>query len=388
MTEIARPEGWVSKPFPKAVSRYQSRGGKLKTAEYDISGKLPVVDQGQSLIVGYCSDESRSFQGPYPIIVFGDHTRNVKLVDISFAVGADGVVLLGPTDRNELDIKFLYHWLKYVPLHNLGYSRHFKLLNEEQITFPIDITEQRRIVARIEALTRRAEEARKLRREAIEAIDNTVTAFLDQQLYDLPKNSWKPIGNYAKLQGGYAFKSEWFSEEGIRLLRNQNIYHDVIDWSEDKTVRLPVTMVEEFDRFILYEGDIVLTMDRPLIKSGLKASRIRPKDLPCLLLQRVGRFLCSEEISKDYLFHCLRSQVFTGQISGSERSNAVPHISSKQVEGISIPIPELAVQLEIVEKAERFKEKIDQIQSLQNETFTALGSFQSALLAKAFRGNL
>ncbi len=139
MSKTEFPEGWVSKPFPKTVSRYQSKGGKLKTAEYELSGKLPIVDQGQSLIVGYCSDESLSFQGPYPIIVFGDHTRNVKLADFSFAVGADGVVLLGPKNRNELDINFLYYWLKYVPLHNLGYSRHFKLLKEEQIAFPENI---------------------------------------------------------------------------------------------------------------------------------------------------------------------------------------------------------------------------------------------------------
>jgi type I restriction enzyme, S subunit len=84
MNSTAHPEGWVFKLFPNTVSRYHSKGGKLKTVEYEQSGNLPVVDQGQSLVVGYYSDEKRRFQGPCPIIVFGDHTRNVKLVDFSF----------------------------------------------------------------------------------------------------------------------------------------------------------------------------------------------------------------------------------------------------------------------------------------------------------------
>ncbi len=312
-------------------------------------------------------------------------------------LGCDSYIVshLAIVDANHalLDDYYLHYFLRTVDFGEIAQSEEgypsLRLSEVSELAIPVPpIDEQRRIVARIEELIRRAEEARQLRQEALEEVGNTVTAFIDQLLYDLPRSCWKPIGTYAKLQGGYAFKSEWFSEGGMRLLRNQNIYHDAIEWSNDKTVFLPNAMVHEFERFALLEGDIVLTMDRPLIKSGLKASRIRQKDLPCLLLQRVGRFLCSDEINKDYLFQCLLSQVFTSQISGSERSNAVPHISSKQVEGISIPIPPLAVQLEVVEKTEKFREKLTLLCSLQNETSNDLEAFQSALLAKAFRGEL
>jgi restriction endonuclease S subunit len=117
------------------------------------------------------------------------------------------------------------------------------------------------------------------------------------------------IGTYRKLQNGYAFKSGTFQEDGIRLLRNINIGHDQIDWTE--TVCLSFEAALEFKRFELNYGDIVLTLDRPFISTGTKVARIQDADLPSLLLQRVGRFIVtSEGLDDDYLFLWLNSELF------------------------------------------------------------------------------
>ena len=188
------------------------------------------------------------------------------------------------------------------------------------------------------------------------------------------------------MQGGYAFKSEWFVADGIRLLRNQNVYHGDLDWSD--TVHLPPAPRGEFKQFELAEGDIVITMDRPLIKSGLKAARVSKKDLPCLLLQRVGRFLCDDQLERDYLLHFLFSQSFIPHISGDGRSCAVPHISAKQIEAIPIPLPPRLEQRAIVTRLDAVRWKLDELQRLQREVEAELASFTPALLAKAFRGEL
>ena len=107
MNNAGIPESWVTIPFPEAITRFQTRGGKLKTSDYLKSGCLPIVDQGQMEVVAYTDRVENKFQGPYPVIVFGDHTRNVKLLDFEFSVGADGVVLLRPKDERSLDIRFL-----------------------------------------------------------------------------------------------------------------------------------------------------------------------------------------------------------------------------------------------------------------------------------------
>jgi type I restriction enzyme S subunit len=150
-------------PFDEAIVRLQSRGGKLRTSEYKEEGRLPIVDQGQKLICGYTNETERHFQGPLPVVIFGDHTRNVKFVDFDFAVGADGVVLMRSCER--IEPKFLYYWLCSRELHQLGYSRHFKLLHEETIRFPNDQAAQEGITDKLDALAAKLDELRRLQQE-------------------------------------------------------------------------------------------------------------------------------------------------------------------------------------------------------------------------------
>ncbi len=383
MSKTEFPEGWVSKPFPKTVSRYQSKGGKLKTAEYELSGKLPIDDQGQSLIVGYCSDESRSFQGPYPIIVFGDHTRNVKLADFSFAVGADGVVLLGPKNRNELDINFLYYWLKYVPLHNLGYSRHFKLLKEEQIAFPENIDEQRRIVMRIKELTRRAEEARKLRREAVEKVKGLFQVELERIFQPIETDDW----------------AEYDARKVFDIVKGQvdpreepyaSMPHVAPDVMEIGTGRLFLDKIKMAKELELKSGKYLFDASHVLY------SKIRPNLRKIALPDFAGT--CSadmyplipniEVVTRDFLALVILSPPFTTYAVENSDRNAMPKVNRLTMFGYRVRLPEKPEQEEIVSRVRAMQEKAEEITRLQNDVDEELAKFQSALLAKAFRGEL
>ena len=43
---------------------------------------------------------------------------------------------------------------------------------------------------------------------------------------------WEPIGVAAKVQSGYAFKSDTFKTSGVRLLRNANVFPGMIYWDD------------------------------------------------------------------------------------------------------------------------------------------------------------
>ena len=63
-----------------------------------ITGNYAIVDQGQNLIGGYTDDNSKVLKCKLPVIVFGDHSKNVKLINFPFAPGADGTAGdTGPT---------------------------------------------------------------------------------------------------------------------------------------------------------------------------------------------------------------------------------------------------------------------------------------------------
>jgi type I restriction enzyme S subunit len=175
-----------------------------------------------------------------------------------------------------------------------------------------------------------------------------------------PASVTTTLGEVATLQNGYAFKSEWFASRGVRLLRNANVSHGVVRW--DELVQLPEKQADDYERFQLRLDDIVLSLDPPFIVTGTKVARIRAVDLPCLLLQRVGRFeIKRDRLNPDYLFLWLLSPQFTGQIDPG-RSNGVPHISSKQVEAAQIVVPPLPEQLRIVAKVDKLMTLCDRLE--------------------------
>ena len=171
----------------------------------------------------------------------------------------------------------------------------------------------------------------------------------------------QPIHSVASLQNGYAFKSEWFQSNGIRLLRNVNVGHGDIEWTS--RVCLPESMAEEFTRFSLAEGDIVVSLDRPFITTGTKVAIVRKHDLPCLLLQRVGRFQIDEErIDARYLCLWVQSPSFSLQIDPG-RSNGVPHVSSKQIESAELLLPSLEEQRRIVSEVDLLMKVCTELES-------------------------
>jgi type I restriction enzyme S subunit len=188
------------------------------------------------------------------------------------------------------------------------------------------------------------------------------------------------LGEVASLQNGYAFKSEWFSKSGTRLLRNANVGHGTLNWGEE--VRLPASQVPEYERFRLQEGDIVISLDRPFIVTGTKVARVSTRDLPALLLQRVGRFVLSSALHRDYLFVWINSPHFTAQIDPG-RSNGVPHISSKQVEAAVIFVPPLAEQHRIVAKVDALMALCDRLEASLTVAGATRRRLLDALLADA-----
>ncbi|EOW6409888.1 restriction endonuclease subunit S [Cronobacter sakazakii] len=194
----------------------------------------------------------------------------------------------------------------------------------------------------------------------------------EEKPFELPQGwEWCRLGVLFYFLNGYAFKSEWFSDNGIRLVRNANISHGHINWAD--SARLPESRLSEFEGFSLNVGDIVISLDRPIINSGLKYAFIRECDLPCLLLQRVAKFnSVGNMILSGFLSKWLESNYFINAIDPG-RSNGVPHISTKQLEMTLFPLLSQNEQDKIISKANELIQVCDTLKSrLQSAQQTQL----------------
>jgi len=128
------PAGWDSTTIENVLSK-EPAVKKIPSSEILPKGLIPVIDQSSDFIAGFTDDKDSLIKANEPRIIFGDHTRILKLINFDFARGADGTqVLLSNTNR--LPQHLLYHTLLKIDLSNYGYARHFKFLKETRIILP------------------------------------------------------------------------------------------------------------------------------------------------------------------------------------------------------------------------------------------------------------
>jgi type I restriction enzyme S subunit len=155
-----------------------------------------------------------------------------------------------------------------------------------------------------------------------------------------PKEGWKKVklGEYVTLQGGFAFQSRDFIEEGVPLIRIGDITSKGL--CIDNAVQLPICFLDDYEEYALYEDDTVIAMSGAT--TG-KCTIVSQKDLPALLNQRVGRFVIkNNSIDKTFLYYIVGSYTYQQKLLLDAIGGAQPNVSPKQIESVLCYIPVLA----------------------------------------------
>jgi type I restriction enzyme S subunit len=177
--------------------------------------------------------------------------------------------------------------------------------------------------------------------------------------YELPKGykqtevgvipeDWdvQPLAQVASLDVGYAFKSSWYRRDiGIPLLRGENVGYGSPEWSD--TRRLSEQDAKLFSTYLLHPGDIVIGMDRTFTKSGTKISLLQENDCPCLLVQRVGRFV-PLACSASFLWALLSSPKFQSSLQLEQKGMDIPHLSRSEILQPYVALPPTNVEQEAI----------------------------------------
>lgn len=129
------PSDWEIASFDDVFRRVNAKKHQLNSGSYQDVGILPVVDQGQKIVVGFTDRVDLKFNVPDEgVVVFGDHTCIVKFVDFDFVVGADGTQIL--SEKNNHVARFHAYELERNGIQSTGYNRHFKFLKDRKFASP------------------------------------------------------------------------------------------------------------------------------------------------------------------------------------------------------------------------------------------------------------
>jgi len=134
-TEFGKiPEGWEVKEVGDIIRRVQS-GKKYNNKTVSKKGKVPVLDQGKSGIIGYHNDEPGVIASEdNPIIVFANHTCYQNLIMFPFSA-IQNILPFYPSDDYPRSIYWL-HWATKDLIELSDYKGHWPEFIKKVVVVP------------------------------------------------------------------------------------------------------------------------------------------------------------------------------------------------------------------------------------------------------------
>ena len=186
--------------------------------------------------------------------------------------------------------------------------------------------------------------------------------------------AWTRLTNLADINGGYAFKSTAYTEEGTRVVRISDF--DEFGFKDHKVVRHPFT--PDLQKFSLAQSNILMAMTGGTVgKSYLVESLIEPM----VVNQRVATINVLESANPRYIDIVIRSEM-TQEVIRKAKNSTNDNISMGDIKGFAIPVPPLAEQRRIVAKVEQLLGQVDKLETQLAASRATAANLLSAVVAE------
>lgn len=257
---------------------------------------------------------------------------------------------------------------------------------QKEIPLP-PLPEQQRIVARIEALAARIEEARKVRHIASDESRVVIARRAGTVFDDLARHhSNRAFGSYnPHVTSGPRNWAKHYQEGGQRFYRAQDIGPDGEVLPESKVFIEPPPG-NQGRSASLQPGDLMLVITGATVG---RCSVFRDELEPGFVSQHVG--ICrlpKDSIDPGFALWGLRTPQGQEQLLGQRYGQGKPGLNLSNIRALILPIPPPQEQHRIVTYLDGLQAKVDALKKLQAETSAELAALLPSILDKAFKGEL
>ena len=189
------------------------------------------------------------------------------------------------------------------------------------------------------------------------------------------------IGDYCSVKSGFAFKSSWWTNSGIRVIKIGSINQDNLNLLECSYV--DEDKADKAKDFVVKAGDLLIAMTGATIG---KFAMVPYSSEMLLVNQRVGKFfLGNNPVEKLPFIYCtLKQPEVYGEVVNRGQGSAQPNISASDIMSIPCVIPS---QDAINDFNNTSQPLFDLIISNQREN-QHLSELRNALLPKLMSGEL
>lgn len=365
-------QGWTYKSLGDCIDKVPKQK-QVKSKDYQSSGKYPIVSQERDLISGYWDDESFLYKHEKPVIIFGDHTKEIKYIDFDFVVGADGTQILSP--KSNLNAKFFYYALLATPIRTLGYARHFKLLKEKSFPVPF-LSEQERIVERLDAAFAQIDELKSNAERQLAEARALFQSALTQAMQ--PKPGWqeKTVGEiFETYAGGTPIKSEksYYENGMIPWIRSGEVCKQYITESEMFITEAGL----KNSSAKLYPVNTVL-----VAMYGATAAQVGILKFEATSNQAVCGILPHKNYVPEFVYYWFKS--IQNFLASQAQGGAQPNISQQKIKKVKIPTIPLEEQHAIVIHLDSLSLHVRELEEISRKTAAECDALKQALLRQIF----
>ncbi len=253
-------------------------------------------------------------------------------------------------------------------------------------------SEQKRIVAILdeafEGIDRAIANTQKNLANSREVFESYINTIFTQK-----GDGWleKTLGDVCDFLNGFAFKStDTVNTSDIQLIRMGNLYQNILDL-ERKPVFYPNEFREIYTKYIISEGDLIMSLTGTVDKEDYGYTVEVPKTTKTLLLnQRIVKFinLNTSYVDQKFFLHLLRSKSFLNALYNSSRGVRQANLSSLSMKKIQISLPPVEIQKFLVSEFRTLEAETQRLEAIYRQKIAALKELKQSILQKAFTGEL
>lgn len=252
---------------------------------------------------------------------------------------------------------------------------------------PAQLSEQRRIVARIEELADRIEEARGLRRQTMTETETLIATSIAQTLDGVSLDNRLDDVLSEKPRNGWSVRCD-NSEGGVPVLSLGAVTGFRYRASEYKRTSEPTV---DDAHYWLRQGDLLITRSNTPDLVG-HAAIYDGSPEPCIYPDLMMRLVVDEgRATKRFVHYWLRSVPVREYIGRNAKGTSPSMKKISQPTVMSIPFPSnlpVQEQQRVVSYLDELQAKVDSLKQLQSETAAELDALLPSVLDRALKGKL